>query len=323
MKIKLYPKKGAAFIHKCTVSIICFGERVIHMTSFKAAASLLPLRLCGELLILPEKVRSSAEEIRLRSGQSISISADGIETDYVTDYKISSEDLQTVLEKATGASVHTVENSLSSGYVSVKGGLRVGLCGTAIMKGDRLCGVRRLSSVAVRIPHEVKDCAAAQAKELMGLGFPSALIISPPGFGKTTCMRALIRCASESGMRVSVADERGELAAVWDGQSQFELGPHTDVMTAAPKAQAAMLLLRAMNPQILAMDEISAQEDAEAILEAAGCGVKLLATAHAKDLEEMRSRPIYRKLLNEGIFKYALIIGRSFVGRTYTLKELS
>ena len=117
-----------------------------------------------------------------------------------------------------------MESSLSAGYIAVKGGLRVGLCGTAIMKEDRLCGVRRLSSVSIRIPHEAQSCAEAEAEALEKANFPSTLIISPPGYGKTTCMRYLIRRASDCGFRVSVADERGELAAVWEGQAQFNVG---------------------------------------------------------------------------------------------------
>lgn len=292
------------------------------MTSFKAAAALLPLRLCGELLVLPETVRNSAEEIRLRSGESLCISVDGTETEYVTDYRIDSEDLQTVLEKATGASVHSVENSLASGYLSVKGGIRVGICGTAIMKGDRLCGVRNLSSLAIRIPHEVEDCAEDELKALKELGFPSTLIISPPGYGKTTCIRALIKYASKSGVRVSVADERGELGAVRGGQAQFDLGRHTDIMSSAPKSEAAIVLLRAMNPEIIAMDEISAEADIRAISEVAGCGVKLFATAHARDHKDMMSRPVYRKLLSEGIFEYLLTIEKCGAVRSYSLSKL-
>lgn len=292
------------------------------MTSFNQAAALLPLRLCGELLILPEEIRNAAEEIRLRAGQAISLNTGNSEENFVSDYTVSSEDLQTVLEKATGASVHSVESSLSAGYIAVKGGLRVGLCGTAIMKGDRLCGVRRLSSVSIRIPHEAQSCAEAEAEALEKANFPSTLIISPPGYGKTTCMRYLIRRASDCGFRVSVADERGELAAVWEGHAQFNVGRHTDVFTSAPKAEAAKLLLRAMNPDILAMDEISAADDVRAVCDAAGCGVRLFATAHARDLEDMLKRPIYSELINEKIFDRVLTIRKVGAKRKYELKEL-
>lgn len=292
------------------------------MTSFNSAASLLPLRLCGELLVLPEEIRNTAEEIRLRAGQAISLNMGDTERVFVPDYTVSTEDLQTVLEKATGASVHAVESSLSAGYIAVRGGIRIGLCGSAVMKGERLCGVRRLSSVSIRIPHEPERCAAREAECLKELGFPSTLIISPPGYGKTTCMRSLIRYASDCGYRISVADERGELAAVWDGQAQFEVGSHTDVFSSAPKAEAATLLLRAMNPDILAMDEISAADDVRAICEAAGCGVRVFATAHARDVADMLRRPIYREMINERIFSYALIIGKSGTRRSYSLEAL-
>ncbi len=293
------------------------------MTSFNTAASLLPLRLCGELLILPQEIRENAEEIRLRSGKCISVNAFGKETECAIGHEVTSEDMQTVLEKASGASVHSVESGISAGYVSVKGGIRVGLCGTGIMKGDKFCGIRSLSSVSVRIPREIDSCAKEVGKMLKSMGFPSTLIISPPGYGKTTCLRSLIKLASYSGKRVSVADERGELAAIWNGEPQFDLGPHTDVMTAVPKAQAISALIRAMNPEMIAMDEISDEEDIKAALNAVGCGVDILAAAHAADVSDMLSRPIYRELIENKVFKYALVIRKSGSLRSYSLEELT
>jgi stage III sporulation protein AA len=124
-------------------------------------------------------------------------------------------------------------------------------------------------------------------------------------------------------LRVSVADERGELAASWAGRPQLEVGRRTDVMDGCPKAQALMYLLRAMNPQVLAVDEITAPEDIRALLTAAGCGVTLLATAHGADREDLRRRPLYRPLLEEGIFQRLVRICRENGRNIYHVEEWS
>ena len=150
----------------------------------------------------------------------------------------------------------------------------------------------------------------------------SVLILSPPGYGKTTFLRECIRQLSDSGKRVSVADERGELAAVHRGVPQFDLGKASDIMSGVPKAQAVMMLLRAMNPQIIAMDEISSPEDVEAAETASGCGVRLIATAHAADKSELYRRPVYKRLLELGVFKNTVVIENRCGRRSYSYEEL-
>ena len=147
-------------------------------------------------------------------------------------------------------------------------------------------------------------------------------MLSPPGGGKTTALRELIRLLSDSGLRCAVADERNELAASDMGQAQFDLGTHSDVLTGVNKAQAAIMLLRGMNPQIVAMDEITRREDAEAIRELYGCGVGLLASAHAVSPEDMRCRSLYRELLDGEIFARLLIISSRDGRRSYEVRCL-
>lgn len=124
----------------------------------------------------------------------------------------------------------------------------------------------------------------------------NVLIISPPGGGKTTFLRECIRAISSSGVRVAVCDERGELAAVFRGVPQFDIGPMSDVMTDIPKSEAALMLLRSMNPQVIAMDEISSPEDCRAAASAVGCGVRVIATAHAAAVSDLKRRNVYRFL---------------------------
>ena len=150
----------------------------------------------------------------------------------------------------------------------------------------------------------------------------NTLILSPPGLGKTTLLRDLIRCVSlGEGVRprrVGVADERGELGA---GALRRHLGPRTDVLENCPKAAALLMLLRGMAPQVLAVDEITAPEDLRAIQEAAGCGVTLLATAHGGSWEELRLRPLYRELLDQGIFRTFVVLSLAQGKRVYTVRK--
>lgn len=291
--------------------------------AFDMALTLLPpsVRLFARRLTQAETER--AEELRLRSGQAPTVLLPEGEVPLPGAGLISPGEISAVLEIATGASLHTVADSIRRGFVNVRGGVRVGVCGTAVTDRGRITSLRAFSSVSIRIPGEAWGCAQEIFPRLAAEGFPSTLIVSPPGWGKTTLLRELIRLLSGEGLRISLADERGEVAAQWNGVSQLDVGSHTDVITGAPKAEAAMMLLRAMNPQILAMDEITAPEDVEACRRAAGCGVAILATAHGEDVKCLAGRELYRRLLEEGIFTRAVSISKTPEGeRRYSLVQL-
>lgn len=233
-------------------------------------------------------------------------------------------DLDYLLERATGASVYAAGEQIRQGYLQTAGGCRVGLCGCAYgQAAGQIEGIRQLSSVSVRIPHAVPGCADALLPQLLKDGFCSTLILSPPGNGKTTLLRECVRRLSDLGTRISLMDERGEIAAVQNRAPQFDVGANTDVMTGGQKAACCMMLLRAMRPDVLAFDEISAPEDIEAIRIAAGCGVALLATAHAQSVAALRHRALYRALLDEHIFRRAVCITRSSGERVYTVEDLT
>lgn len=255
------------------------------------------------------------EEVRCRIGQPyVLYSASG---ESALPQQVSGQDLDYIIERATNFSIHTCADEIKAGFLHTDSGCRIGLCGTVTDTG-----VRNITSISVRAAREVTGCAEPLLGALLKGGFQSTLILSPPGGGKTTLLRDLIRSLSEKGYRVSVADERGEIAAVHHRQPSYHLGHRSDVMTGGKKAQCCMMLLRSMNPNIIALDEITAPEDIEAIKYAAGCGVALLATAHAKHADALPTRPLYRELLNEKIFCRAVEIRCIGNNRDYRVVQL-
>ena len=289
---------------------------------FQRAVRLLPTSLRAAVSALPESITGRAEELRLRAGRPMSVVVGDRETAIAPGVYITPAELQMVLEIATRASVHSYSESIRQGFVTAEGGCRLGLCGMAACEGGKISGMRRLSSICIRIPHERRGCADGIFPQLTEGGFRSTLIISPPGAGKTTLLRELVRLLSDGGARVSLADERSEVAGCFEGRPCFEVGAGTDILTAAPKSEGVFLLLRAMSPQIIAFDEITSPGDVEACDAAANCGVRLLTTAHGASLKDLSDRPLYKRLLERRIFDRAVVIENREGRRNYTVEEL-
>lgn len=286
----------------------------------------MPVRLRREALSLPPSTQSQTEELRLRSGWPMTAVLPEGEIS-LGGPPVENRDLEQLLEIASRASVHAVLPQLRRGFLTVGGGHRVGLCGTAVLEGGEVHALRTVSSASIRIARQVKGACAPVLDSLCPKGrLADTLILSPPGLGKTTLLRDLIFRVSEGmgcvPLRVALADERGEVAALYDGKPQLDVGRRTDVVEGCPKAQGLMLLLRAMNPQVLAVDEITDPGDVAALQTAAGCGVTLLATAHAAGREDLLRRPLYRPLLEEGLFQKVVQIGRDSGKRHYFVEEL-
>lgn len=279
-------------------------EGSVKVERFDRAVMLLPYAMRERARELGRQEREECEEIRLRIGESLSFTFPDGERDRGGD-KITRRDLDYAFELCTGASAYASRERISEGFVTAKGGYRVGLAG---QYGEG--GLMRLTGLDIRISREIRGCAEPFLREKP----LSTLILSPPGGGKTTLLRDLIRLTGEK-YRVSVCDERGELACLWEGAPTMDLGRRTDIIDGVPKARAAMMLIRSMNPQVIALDEITAPEDVSAVSAAAHCGVKVYATVHADSLEELGEKPLYRALFNERIFERAIIIGN---GRKYT-----
>lgn len=297
------------------------------MIPFDQAASLLPFGLRQLALSLPEAERVVAEEFRLRAGRRLSITLSEGEATLPGSPILSTDDLRTSLEIATQASAHAALERVRHGFVTVRGGHRVGLCGTAVIKDGAIHNLRELSSLNIRIARQITGVGDEIVRRMRAEAvLPSVLVLAPPGAGKTTLLRDLIRGLSSgvggAVLRVGVADERSELGAVYNGVPQLDLGPHTDIIDGCSKADGLMMLLQGMNPQVLAMDEITAPRDIDALETAVGCGTVLLATAHGQGMEDLKRRPLYTRLLERRIFQKLLLIEHRDGVRRYRLEDI-
>lgn len=271
------------------------------MDGYRAAAGLLPGTLRRDAMALTDADKRRCEELRLRRGRAPSALIAGRERPF-SDEAVTEETLRGVLEAATRSSLHAATEQLRRGYIAAPGGVRVGVCGAAVVGPGGMEGLRAFSSLSLRVPRAVTGCADGIWRTVTEDVFRSLLIISPPGAGKTTLLRELIRRLSDGGLRVCAADERGELAGSEAGTPVFDLGAHTDVLTGVPKAEGVLMLLRGMNPQVVAVDEITDEADARSLMTAVGCGTALLATVHGAGPEDIADRPGCRALLEAGAF---------------------
>ena len=189
--------------------------------------------------------------------------------------------------------------TMTQGFLTAPGGHRIGLCGDAVVTEGKLVSLRQIRSLNIRV---ARDIPGVGQQDAAALG--SILCIGPPGSGKTTLLRDLARQISRTET-VAVLDERGELFP-----TGFSLGKRMDVLTLCPKTTGIEMLLRTMGPAYIAMDEITAQEDTSALLHAVGCGVQLLATAHATSIQDLRKRLIYQPLIEQEIFQTVFVLSR-------------
>lgn len=258
----------------------------------------------GLLTILPPNLRrevdrqgrDTLEELRLRQGYPIEMVLHN--ESRLLGISATREDIHFVINTASRYSPWSAATA-AKGYITAPGGHRIGLCGEAVVPSGGMSGIRNASALCVRVARDFPGIGDKAPKS------GSLLILGPPGVGKTTLLRDIIRRRSHQGMAVSVVDERGELFP--DG---FDRGPRTDVMTLCNKICGIEMVLRTMSPQCIAVDEITAKEDCDALLNAAGCGVELLATAHAFDHRDLRKRLIYRPIAESGLFTHVIVLCR-------------
>jgi stage III sporulation protein AA len=291
---------------------------------FDEVISYLGSRIATILANVPSNIKDKAQEIRLRVNLPIVISYPmgdifvcgmGVSNFPREDSIIATKrDINETFRFICDSSIHSHQHEIRNGYVTLKGGHRAGICGTAVLDGNNISNIRDISSINLRIAREIIGAANEVTKFSVFDNIPSGmLLIGPPGCGKTTILRDLVRQLS-SGLvnqisyKVAVVDERGEIAAVWQGVPQNNLGPCCDVLDGYPKGEGIHQAIRSLSPDYIFCDEIGSFSEAEGIIASLNAGVAVIATAHALKIEEIYKRPHIARLIRTGAFKNIILL---------------
>ncbi|MDO5155416.1 MAG: stage III sporulation protein AA [Eubacteriales bacterium] len=264
------------------------------------------------------------QELRIRVHEPLIITYGGMEH-FVSDngqlvelasqaYQITTMDVKETLAYISSYSLYAYEDEIRKGFITVVGGHRVGLAGKVVLEKEYVKSVKSISFINIRISHEKKGCGEFVIPYIFDQGkLCHTLIISPPGCGKTTLLRDVIRLISNGskehqGLTVGVVDERSEIGACYQGVPQNDVGIRTDILDCCPKAEGMLMMIRSMSPSVIAVDEIGKREDIEAIAYVMNCGCQMLATIHGSSIEDIRNKPVLRKLVEERWFKRFIIL---------------
>lgn len=204
--------------------------------------------------------------------------------------------------------------TIEKGFITSQGGHRVGICGSVSNKEGKCATISGPTSLCIRVARNIPNIS-----DKINITNQSVIIIGAPGCGKTTLLRDYTRNISNQGQTVCVIDQREEIFPKHENTFCFPIGLHTDVLSGCSKEDGIEMALRNMTPDIIAVDEITSMEDCCAIENAAWCGVKLIATAHAGSVEEFRQRPVYRTLIHNRIFQIVVILRKD---KSYVVERI-
>ncbi len=296
--------------------------------NLKTTLEYLPQSVRGAIRKLPMEIQQQTQEIRLRCSRPVAIGISGkerflTEQGMLTDstdcaIRISTEEIARSFQAVCSYSVYSHERDVAEGFVTIRGGCRVGICGTAALQANSPMSLRFISGLNFRIAGEYIG-SAEQVWKQIGSESVGILIAGTVGSGKTTLLRDFCRLAGNR-YPTSLIDERGEIAAVLRGTPQHDVGQKTDVLDGYPRSTGILTALRVLTPQYIICDEISTQSDAEAILLASGCGVNFIASCHAGNMEDLYRRSVLRPLIDAGVFQYCVFLESA--GRIRTVRRL-
>lgn len=258
------------------------------------------------------KVANELQEIRIRVDKPIILKLR--EKDIILQYNILQTEILQIVERLCENSIYAYKNQICEGFITIKGGHRVGLTGSCVIENGKITNIKYISSLNIRIAREVKNCSTRILREIIDIEnktIYNSIIVAPPGRGKTTILRDIIRRLSDGieeinfrGKTCGVVDERGEIAAMYKGAPQNDVGIRTDIIENVSKNKGIHMLIRTMSPEIIACDEIGSKEDVEAIHYALYSGVKGIFTMHGKNVEDIKNnKQIYELIENREIQK--------------------
>lgn len=291
-------------------------------------SSYLPDRIRQAVGLINGEYINKLEEIRIRKGLPLMGVFAGF--DYFIGEKgslsdnpgaalfVSPKEIESLFLLICEHSVYAFQNEIAKGFITLKGGHRAGICGTVVYEGEKIVAIKDISSVNIRFSRQIKGCAQKVFPHLRRNNHDiyNTLILSPPRLGKTTLLRDLCRLISQgvpsekfNGLRTAIVDERSEIAAIYRGIPQNDLGPRADVMDGCRKSEGIEIMLRGMAPQVIIVDELGGTQDAEAVRRAWNAGVRLIATAHSYGVEDLKCRLGVGKLIGIGGFERILLLG--------------
>ncbi len=289
------------------------------------------------LLKIDRKILDNLEEIRLRANKPLMVfyknadwfvTEDGLLTKNISaSYVVTQQEILKSIELMSENSVYAYQDEIRSGYLTLRGGHRVGLSGKVIMQDSLIRNIKDFNGLNIRVSREITGCAKHIIKYITksNCDIYNTLIIGPPQCGKTTLLRDVARIMSDGdddflGLKIGIVDERSEIAACCKGIAQNDVGFRTDIMDGCPKTLGMEMLLRSMSPNIIITDEIGTHGDKEAILKVLNSGVKIIASAHGYNITELKMREELLPLIKSGVFeRYIVLSSRNGPG---TLEEV-
>lgn len=300
-------------------------------TRIKEILSYMPDNLKCMLMGALNNQSSVVQEIRLRANRplilgtlngSFAVMPDGKLSPAVGGAYITTKaDINSVFRFICENSVYAYLEDIRQGFITIKGGHRAGFTGKAVCGDKSIENLKDISSINIRIAREVVGCANGIIDEILKYNkITNTLFISPPLGGKTTVIRDVARQISDKGFKVAIADDRGEIASMYKGVPENDIGIMTDVIENAPKKDAVSMLLRSMSPEVIISDEISNFDDACAVEQCFGTGVSVIGSAHGKSLSEIKGRKFLRPLIGKGGFEKVIILTSEGCGITKNIK---